>query len=89
MDDFDLPPGYSYELLVEDDPWAESQLGIVDRAMEPVVSVPASLGSYYDAVVSIWTALEDTPEIAGIHTAVFLTWRLRDSPLDRLVELEQ
>lgn len=87
MDPHELPPGYSYEVsIVGAD--LEPALGIVDRAGEPVLSVPFHF-DFYGAIDSLWHALEDTPELAGIHTAVFLTWRLRDSPLDRLVELEQ
>lgn len=86
MDPYELPPGYSYELLPGDDCF-NFWMAIVDRAGETVLGLPLEdWGFYYDAIETLWQILEKTPQRAGIHTAAFLTWRLGDSPLNRLTD---
>lgn len=81
IEQYSLPPGYHYEAL----PDGES-FGIVDRAANVVMHAPLESGifGFFDAICTMWQILESSPELAGIHTAAFLTWRLGDSPLGRL-----
>lgn len=84
MEEYSLPPGYVYELMPSDD---ESWFGIVDRAGEEVIAIPLSdFGFYDDAIEYLWEMLEDEPSAAGIHTAAFLVWRLREYPKSRLID---
>lgn len=79
---YSLPPGFNYELL------PDLRFGIVDRAGEVVLSVAMkdlSANAWNTAITHIWDLLVFHPTLARKHAAAFMTWRLRESPLEHLV----